>query len=80
MAYWILDYDNNPGAMKSFYDLTQTFLKPIIRPDLFSASYMNSDPPQSLGTVFHSIYFELLTQNLALVILVGLGLIFSLIR
>ena len=74
--------DDDLGFMQNlYYDITNTFLDLIMKPDLFSSDYMDSTQPDSLKDVFINIfYFELFYQNIPMVVLICFGVFLSLFR
>ena len=80
MSNWRISYNDDQGAMQILYDITNLFLKPIIKPDLLPPDIMYPDI-QTFEDIF--IYLtdfwpQILRQNIPMIVSVAFGFLFSL--
>ena len=76
MSNWRISYNDDQGAMQILYDITNLFLKPIIKPDLL---------PPELNDIktFNEIidnYPAVLRQNIPMTVYISFGFLFALLR
>ena len=83
MTNWTVSFNEDKGAMQIVYDLTNIFLKPVIAPDLLPTDLLDQQHIGSLGDIFNMIvdnYLDILKQNTPMIVCIGFGFLFSLLR
>ena len=83
MTNWTVSFNEDKGAMQIVYDLTNIFLKPVIKPDLLPPDLIDQQHFGSLGDIFNMIvdnYLDILKQNTPMIVCIGFGFLFSLLR
>ena len=82
MSNWTVSYNEDQGAIQILYDITNLFLKPIIKPKLFPPEIMDQDI-QTFEDIFlylTDFWSDVLRQNIPMIISVAFGFLFSLLR
>ena len=82
MSNWTVSYNEDQGAMQILYDITNLFLKPIIKPDLLPPELLDQNI-QKADDIFNLIvdnYLDILRQNIPMVVCVAFGFLFALLR
>lgn len=83
MSNWTVSYkDDDQGAMQILYDITNLFLKPIIKPDLLPPELLDQKI-QKADDIFNLIvdnYPEILRQNTPMSVYITFGFLFALLR
>ena len=82
MTNWTVSYNADQGAMQILYDITNLFLKPIIKPDLLPTELLDEDI-HSFADIFTLIvdnYPAILRQNIPMIVCVAFGFLFALLR
>ena len=82
MSNWTVSYNEDQGAMQILYDITNLFLKPIIKPKLFPPEIMDQDIQtwEDLRIYLTDFWPEILRQNIPMIVSVAFGFLFSLLR
>ena len=85
MTNWTVSFNEDKGAMQIVYDLTNIFLKPVIKPDLLPPDLIDQHFGHvlSLNDIFNMIvdnYLDILKQNTPMIVCIGFGFLFSLLR
>ena len=82
MSNWTVSYDEDKGAMQILYDITDLFLKPIIKPALLP-SHLLEENIQTFDDIFNLIkdnFPDILRQNTPMIVSVAFGFLFALLR
>ena len=82
MSNWTVSYDEDKGAMQILYDITNLFLKPIIKPNLLPPQLLEENI-QTLEDIFNLIidnYPDIIKQNTPMIVCVAFGFLFALLR
>ena len=82
MANWTVSYNDDQGAIQILYDITNLFLKPIIKPDLLPPDLLDEDV-QTLDDIFTLIvenYPDIIRQNIPMMAYITFGFLFALLR
>ena len=82
---YIVSYDEDQGSIQFLYDLTNVFLRPVIKDDLFPEGFLDPDkyPNFPVFDLVDDIYAnmgEILEQNKKLIASVGFGIVFAILR
>ena len=83
-ANYTVSYDPDQGSMQFLYDLTDIFLRPIIKDDILPQSFFDQDI--SIGDFldqfleFGPIVQDVLDQNRKFVAILAFGILFAVIR
>ena len=83
-ANYTVSYDPDQGSMQFLYDLTDIFLRPIIKDDILPQSFFDQDISindfldQFLE--FGPIVQDVLDQNRKFVAILAFGILFAVIR
>ena len=83
MSNWTVSYNEDKGAMQIVYDITNLFLRPIIKPDLLPQESIDSQDYstfEDIYRIFTTNYLDILRQNTPMVVCVAFGFIFALLR
>ena len=82
MSYWTVSYNDDQGGMQIIYDITNLFLKPIIKPDLLPPELLDEDI-QTFDDIFTLIvdnYPDIVRQSTPMIVYVTFGFLFALLR
>ena len=83
---YIVSYNEDQGSIQFLYDLTNIFLRPVIKDDLFPIGFLDPDKYPDLPTLdefVDDIYENLgdiLDQNKKFIASVGFGIVFAILR
>ena len=83
MSNWTVSYNEDKGAMQIVYDITNLFLKPIIKPNLIPQEIIDSQDYstfEDIYRIFTDNYLEILRQNTPMVICASFGFFLALLR
>ena len=81
---YTVSYDPDQGSMQFLYDLTDIFLRPVIKDDMLPQSLFedNINIPDIIEIFFEYVTFvpAFLEQNKKFVVLLAFGILFAVIR
>ena len=83
MSEFKVSYDDDPGALKVLYEITNIFLQPVIKADDLLPQYLIEKEVSSLQDIKEILTEnaqEILLHNTWIIVCGSLGLIFALVR